>query len=140
MYFCFGTQQVVAADCKNLEKSVDLILDGHKIALPELEAIIIANISSWAAGVDLWGCIFVLFNFIIVNVLTLALCGNDKRQQSYNDGILEVFGINSSFHMAQLQVGLSAPKMLGQANVVEVYYSLQCLRKPLYKSSYYRSD
>lgn len=50
----------------------------------------------------------------------LGLCGNNKRYQSYNDGILEVFGINSSFHMAQLQVGLSAPKAFGQAKVIEV--------------------
>lgn len=70
LYVCFGTQQVVAANCKNLEKSLDLYLDGHPIELPELEAIVITNISSWAAGVDLWGyftlkiytVLFLLFN------------------------------------------------------------------------------
>lgn len=55
------------------------------------------------------------------NIKFLGLCGNNKQHQSHNDGILEVFGIYSSFHMAQLQMGLSAPKSLGQANVVEVF-------------------
>lgn len=61
LYVCFGTHQVVAADCRNIEKSLELYLDGHKVELPELEAIVIANIPSWAAGVDLWGY---SYNFI----------------------------------------------------------------------------
>lgn len=46
--------------------------------------------------------------------------GVTRMTQSYHDGILEVVGIYSSFHMAQLQVGLSCPLRLGQAKVVEV--------------------
>lgn len=45
---------------------------------------------------------------------------NARLPQSYHDGILEVVGIYSSFHIAQLQVGLSSPIRLGQAKVVEV--------------------
>lgn len=37
-----------------------------------------------------------------------------------DDGILEVIGIYSSFHIAQLQVGLSEPLFLGQAKTVKV--------------------
>lgn len=55
LYLCFGTQQVVTADCKNLEQRLDLYLDGHQVPLPELESIAILNISSWGAGVNLWG-------------------------------------------------------------------------------------
>ena len=36
------------------------------------------------------------------------------------DGILEVLGIVSSFHIAQLQVGLNKPIRLGQARSVKV--------------------
>lgn len=46
--------------------------------------------------------------------------GTSRTSQSYHDGILEVVGIYSSFHIAQLQVGLSAPIRLGQAKTVEV--------------------
>lgn len=39
-------------------------------------------------------------------------------QSSISDGIIEVVGIVSSFHMAQLQVGLNKPIRLGQARKV----------------------
>lgn len=55
LYLCFGTQQVVSADCKNLERRLEVYLDGNLVSLPELESVVILNISSWAAGVDLWG-------------------------------------------------------------------------------------
>lgn len=42
------------------------------------------------------------------------------RHQSFKDGLLEVVGIFSSFHVAQLQMGLSSPVRLGQGKTVEV--------------------
>lgn len=48
------------------------------------------------------------------------MCGFGKGTQSCSDGFLEVLGIYSSFHMAQLQVGLSSPHVIGQARNVEV--------------------
>ncbi|XP_050302696.1 diacylglycerol kinase epsilon isoform X2 [Anthonomus grandis grandis] len=104
LYLCFGTQQVVTADCKNLEQRLDLFLDGKKVTLPELESIVVLNISSWGAGVNLWG----------------LGDGTSRTSQSYHDGILEVVGIYSSFHIAQLQVGMSSPLRLGQAKTVEI--------------------
>lgn len=44
----------------------------------------------------------------------------ESRCQSISDGILEVMGIVSSFHMAQLQVGLNKPIRLGQAKMVRI--------------------
>lgn len=43
--------------------------------------------------------------------------------QNINDGKLEVVALYSSFHMAQLQVGLSKPHRIGQANTVKVFIS-----------------
>ncbi|XP_050512188.1 diacylglycerol kinase epsilon isoform X1 [Diabrotica virgifera virgifera] len=106
LYLTFGTQQVVTADCKNLEKILDLYLDGKHIDLPELESIVILNISSWGAGVNLW---------------SMVSDSSGTTSQSYHDGILEVVGIYSSFHMAQLQVGISTPLKLGQAKVVDIH-------------------
>lgn len=45
---------------------------------------------------------------------------DEVSQQSYSDGVLEVLGIYSSFHIAQLQVGLSKPYSFGQAKKIEV--------------------
>ncbi|KAJ8957439.1 hypothetical protein NQ318_004919 [Aromia moschata] len=105
LYLCFGTQQVVTSDCKNLEQQLDLYLDGKHVDLPELESVVVLNISSWGAGVNLWG---------------MSGDGTTKMTQSYHDGILEVVGIYSSFHIAQLQVGLSCALRLGQAKTVEI--------------------
>lgn len=65
-------------------------------------------------------------------------------KQSYNDGKLEVVGIYSSFHMAQLQVGLATPHRIGQASTVQVnlfyliniytYIHIFCFN--LYRSNY----
>ncbi|GLV39416.1 Diacyl glycerol kinase epsilon [Carabus blaptoides fortunei] len=103
LYLCFGTQQVVAAGCRGLNKRVEVYLDGELVTLPDLEAIVVLNIPSWGAGVDLW-----------------ALVDEDVPPQSYSDGIVEVVGIYSSFHMAQLQVGLSSPYFIGQAAEVQI--------------------
>lgn len=114
---------MVTSDCKNLEQKLDLYLDGKQIELPELESIVILNIPSWGAGVNLWG-----------------LLGNNTRPaQSYHDGILEVLGIYSSFHIAQLQVGLSTPLKLGQAKTVEVNLVVPNLALNLI-SCYFRYD
>lgn len=55
LYLCFGTHQVVLPDCVGLEKKIDVYLDGEKIDLPELQAVVCLNIDSWGAGVNLWG-------------------------------------------------------------------------------------
>lgn len=98
----FGTNQVVWAECKNINKHMELFLDGKRVDLPQLESVVVLNIPSWGAGVDLWSMI------------------EDASSQSFKDGILEVIGIYSSFHIAQLQVGLSSPHRIGQAKTVEV--------------------
>ena len=38
----------------------------------------------------------------------------------FDDGMVEVFALYSSFHIAQLQVGLAEPLRLGQAKTVKV--------------------
>lgn len=45
---------------------------------------------------------------------------NGETTQSISDGVIEVLGIISSFHMAQLQVGLNRPIRLGQAKNVRM--------------------
>jgi Diacylglycerol kinase accessory domain len=39
---------------------------------------------------------------------------------SHDDGLVEVMALYSSFHIAQLQVGLAEPLRLGQARLVKV--------------------
>ncbi|XP_066588892.1 diacylglycerol kinase epsilon isoform X2 [Prorops nasuta] len=106
LYLCFGTQQVVERECKDLEKNLELYLDDKRAELPSIESIVILNIPSWAAGVNLWN---------------MGLEGNeDVGVQSIEDGKLEVAALYSSFHMAQLQIGLSQPHRIGQAKTVKI--------------------
>lgn len=54
LYLTFGTQQVVERRCQNLQDRLELYLDGVKQDLPEIESVVVLNIPSWGAGVDLW--------------------------------------------------------------------------------------
>lgn len=131
IYLCLGTQQVLSQDCHGLEKLLELHMNNNTISLPPLQALLLLNIPSWGAGVDVWSkfILIILFKINLLNHLfycfTLRYCkdaGADQSvaKQSVNDGKLEVLGINSSFHIAKLQIGLSQPIRLGQATSITV--------------------
>lgn len=54
LYFTYGTQQVVERRCQDLQQKLELYLDGERQDLPEIESVVVLNIPSWGAGVDLW--------------------------------------------------------------------------------------
>lgn len=56
MYFIYGSKDVIAQECKNLHQRIELELDGKKINLPQLEGILVLNISSWCGGCEIWKC------------------------------------------------------------------------------------
>ncbi|KAL7288695.1 hypothetical protein TKK_0017420 [Trichogramma kaykai] len=111
LYLCFGTHQVVERDCKDLDQNIEVYLDEKKIDLPSIESIVVLNIPSWGAGVDLWN----------INSEDVQI-----EHQSINDKKLEVCALYSSLHCAQLQVGLSQPIRLGQANRVKIILKKPC--------------
>lgn len=106
LYLLFGTQQVIEKGCRNLEERLELFMDGKRIELPEIESIVILNIPSWGAGCRLWD----------------MLNPDEVGEQSICDGKLEVLALYSSFHMAQLQVGLSTPHHIGQASNLTIRF------------------
>lgn len=105
LYFFFGGHQVVQQDCHGLDEKVELYLDGIQIKLPEVQSIVCTNIDSWGAGVQLYN---------------LSKEADEEHSQSISDGLLEVYGISSSFHIAQLQIGVSKPIRLGTAREVKL--------------------
>ncbi|GAB0100552.1 Diacylglycerol kinase [Sergentomyia squamirostris] len=111
LYLGFGTHQVVQPDCVGLENELELWLDDKKIELPELQSVVFLNIDSWGAGVKLW---------------EMSRDERDNRRSSFSDGVLEVLGIVSSFHIAQLQVGLNKPIRLGQAKTARLRILKTC--------------
>lgn len=107
LYFIYGTQQVLIQDCDKLHQNLELYLDDIKIDLPELQSVVVLNIDSWGAGVKLIE-------------MTKESNKSFAELHSTSDGLVEVFGVSSSFHIAQLQVGLTKPINLGRAKEVKV--------------------
>lgn len=106
LYFTFGTQQVMQPDCERIEQKLILHLDNKLVELPELQALVFLNIDSWGAGCKL--CELSNSN------------GEGRIINSISDGIMEVFGIVSSFHIAQLQCNISKPVRIGQAKQIRL--------------------
>jgi len=104
MYFIYGSKDVIAQECKNLHERLELELDGKRIELPNLEGIIVLNISSWCGGCEIWK----------------SFAEGKAPQTSFNDGLLEVVGLYSSLHIAKVRVNLTEPIMLGQAKNVKL--------------------
>ncbi|KAK3091123.1 hypothetical protein FSP39_017271 [Pinctada imbricata] len=104
-YFYYGTKDVLENECKHLNKKIKVELDGVPLTLPEIEGFVVLNISSWGGGCQPWGT---------------EDNESEFKQPRYDDGLLEVMGLYSSFHIAQLQVGLADPIKLGQAKVVKI--------------------
>ena len=105
IYFGYGTKDVLEHSCENLHTKLVLLMDGKKVPLPPMEALVVLNIPSWGAGCSPW---------------TLGSGGLNAPKQSTGDGKLEVLTISSSFHISLLQMGLSEPTRLGQCRGLEI--------------------
>ncbi|KAF2357512.1 Diacylglycerol kinase catalytic domain, partial [Trinorchestia longiramus] len=105
IYFGYGTKDVLEHSCESLETKLVVRMDGQLVQLPPLEALVVLNIPSWGAGVRPW---------------SMGAGGRSAPVQRTDDGKLEVMAISSSFHICQLQVGLSEPMRLGQCSSLQV--------------------
>ncbi|KAL7648458.1 UNVERIFIED_CONTAM: hypothetical protein RMT77_000364 [Armadillidium vulgare] len=105
IYFTYGTKDVLLNECKNLERRLELWMDGKKIKLPDMEALVILNIGCWGAGVRPWA---------------MGPGGHEAPKQFLDDGRLEVFCVSSSFHIAQLQLGIGEPIRIGQCSSLNI--------------------
>lgn len=107
MYFIYGSHQVFFQACDRLHDNLEVYLDGIKVDLPDLQSVVVLNIDSWGAGVK----------------LVEMMKSSDPAfasLHSTSDRLVEVFGVSSSFHIAQMQVGLTKPLKLGRAREVRV--------------------
>ncbi|CAJ0584403.1 unnamed protein product, partial [Mesorhabditis spiculigera] len=101
LFFTFGTKDVFERACSGLESKIELTVDGKVVDLPEIEGLIFLNIPCWGAGVEPW-----------------SMEPDEEMPQSCSDGRFEIFAVRSSFHIAQLQVGLSAPLRICQGREI----------------------
>ncbi|KAK7144599.1 hypothetical protein R3I94_010882 [Phoxinus phoxinus] len=113
VYFLYGTKDCLVQECKDLDKKIELELDGEQVTLPNLEGIIVCNISYWGGGCRLWE----------------GMGDEPYPPTRVDDGLLEVVGVYGSFHCAQIQVKLANPVRLGQAHTVRLV--LKSSRMPM---------
>ncbi|KAL7890921.1 hypothetical protein AOLI_G00003970 [Acnodon oligacanthus] len=113
VYFLYGTKDCLVQECKDLDKRIELELDGERVALPSLEGIIVCNIGYWGGGCRLWE----------------GMGDEPCPPTRLDDGLLEVVGVFGSFHCAQIQVKLANPVRLGQAHTVRLV--LKSSRMPM---------
>lgn len=60
---------------------------------------------------------------LIVIFISFISGGSSFQKCLFGDGIMEVMGISSSFHIAQMQVGLSEPLRLGRGKRFRIILS-----------------
>ncbi|CAN7996099.1 unnamed protein product, partial [Ixodes pacificus] len=84
-----GGKELLQRTYKNLEQRVQLECDGHRIALPSLQGIVVLNIPSYGGGSNFWG-------------------GNKEDDAFYapaiDDKILEVVAVFGTVQMAASRV------------------------------------
>ncbi|XP_066522146.1 diacylglycerol kinase epsilon isoform X2 [Hoplias malabaricus] len=95
VYFLYGTKDCLVQECKDLDKRIELELDGERVALPSLEGIIVCNIGYWGGGCRLWE----------------GMGDEPCPPTRLDDGLLEVVGVFGSFHCAQIQLVLKSSRM-----------------------------
>lgn len=88
-YGVLGGKELLQRTYKNLEQRVQLECDGHRIALPSLQGIVVLNIPSYGGGSNFWG-------------------GNKEDDAFYapaiDDKILEVVAVFGTVQMAASRV------------------------------------
>ncbi|KAK4306843.1 hypothetical protein Pmani_021367 [Petrolisthes manimaculis] len=94
------------ASIKNIQKYVDLYMDGVRVELPKISAIVILNISTYAGGAQPWD---------------IGSGGACAPKQDISDGLLEVMCFKSSVHMGLVYIGLREPLRLGQCSDIKLH-------------------
>jgi len=105
IYMTYGTKDVMEQSCEGLEEQVTLFIDDKPVELCPIQGIILLNIESWGGGCKPWH---------------LGPGGSVSMKSDFGDGIIEVMGVTSSFHIAQMQFGLSEPLRLGRGRKVKL--------------------
>ena len=120
IYFTYGTKDVVEESCKGMERITKLYIDDKLVELPPVQALVFLNIDSWGAGIKPWNMgqgINLYFSSVFIHfvlIISFFLCwfisilgGPLLPECLFGDGIMEVMGVSSSFHIAQMQVGIN---------------------------------
>ncbi|XP_004713194.2 diacylglycerol kinase kappa [Echinops telfairi] len=88
-YGLLGSKELLHRSYRNLEERVHLECDGETIPLPNLQGIVVLNITSYAGGVNFWGS---------------STATMEYDSPAIDDGKLEVVAIFGSMQMAMSRI------------------------------------
>ncbi|KAL4422402.1 hypothetical protein ABPG75_008599 [Micractinium tetrahymenae] len=123
-YTAVGGKDIVSGHaCVNLAQKLQVHCDGRPVVLPpHIEGLMVLNINSYMGGVDLWQNSYTLPGYG-----DRGSGGNGHgsarrrgQAQSMMDGRVELVAVYGSWHLGQLQVGLSRAVRLGQGREVTI--------------------
>ncbi|KAL0423810.1 UNVERIFIED_CONTAM: Diacylglycerol kinase [Sesamum radiatum] len=105
-----GARDMMDRACADLPWQVWLEVDEKDIEIPkDAEGLIVLNIGSYMAGVDLWQNDYEH--------------DDNFNHQYMHDKMLEVVYVTGSWHLGKLQVGLSQATRLAQGKVIRIHVS-----------------
>ena len=102
-YVSYGASE----NCKGLENKIEVLIDGKQVKLPKVEGLVILNLPSWAGGTDLWD--FKQKDEVV-----------GWKKNSIGDGLLELVGIESTFHIGMIKGGLGSAIKIGQGSEISI--------------------
>ncbi|KAK9785856.1 hypothetical protein WJX73_007544 [Symbiochloris irregularis] len=108
-YTGMGAKDIIGQSSQQLSKKLVVECDGVKLDLADdIEGLLVINIPSYMGGVNLWA--------------SSAASPSRRRfaPQSFSDGLLEVVAVFGSWHLGQLQVGLSRAIRLAQCHALTI--------------------
>ncbi|KAM8753154.1 diacylglycerol kinase kappa [Rhynchonycteris naso] len=88
-YGLLGSKELLQRSYKKLEERVHLECDGEAISLPNLQGIVVLNITSYAGGINFWGS---------------STATMEYEAPAIDDGKLEVVAIFGSIQMAMSRI------------------------------------
>ncbi|XP_010274308.1 PREDICTED: diacylglycerol kinase 2-like isoform X2 [Nelumbo nucifera] len=102
-----GAKDIMDRTCADLPWEVCLEVDGKDVDIPkDAEGVIVLNIGSYMAGVDLWQNDYEH--------------DDDFNLQCMHDKMLEVVSVCGAWHLGKLRVGLSQARRLAQGEVIRI--------------------
>ncbi|KAJ8773012.1 hypothetical protein K2173_028189 [Erythroxylum novogranatense] len=107
LYAREGAKSIMDRTFADFPWQVRVEVDGVEIEVPEdTEGVLVANIGSYMAGVDLWQNEDDMYD--------------NFNPQSMHDKMLEVVSISGTWHLGKLQVGLSRARRLAQGQSIKI--------------------
>ncbi|ELP94040.1 diacylglycerol kinase, theta, putative [Entamoeba invadens IP1] len=106
--YMFSSPVALTGDVGDINKVIQLRVDGVNIELPPLEGIAFLNVSTYGGGNKFF------------DVVTDEECMLGMKDSNFGDGLIEVIAFSSFVEMPFLMTGMQQPVKIAQGTVIEI--------------------